>query len=83
MPAHCFIHDFHFCLISDGNEMIISTEIGLVGQKGKRKPEYFYGFLLFRIAEKKKWDGRADWSTIRDLDRFAEKLSLRFEYIVN
>lgn len=63
--------------------MILGTEIGLVGQKGTRKPEYFYSLLLFRTAWR-KWDGRARArSTIHDLDRSAEKLSLRLEYTAN
>lgn len=62
--------------------MILRTEIGLVGQKGTRKPEYFYS-LLFRTA-RGKWAGTAGaGSVIHDLDRSAEKLSLRLEYIVN
>lgn len=54
-----FTHDYYFCKISYGKETIIGTEIGLVGQKGKSEPEYFYDLFLFRTPWR-KWYGRAE-----------------------
>ena len=69
-----FIHDYYFCKISYGKETIIGTEIGLVGQKGKSKLEYFYDLFLFRTPWR-KWYGRAELGVQFKIDsRSAEKL---------
>ena len=69
-----FIHDYYFFKISYGKETILGTEIGLVGQKGKSKPEYFYDLFLFRTPWRKRY-GRAELGVQFKIDiRSAEKL---------
>lgn len=70
-------------MICDGKGMIIGTELGLVWQPFPNL-NIFMPFSFLEHHGESGMGRTAAGSTIHDLDiRSAEKLPLRFEYIVN